>query len=428
MAETRAYLVDDHRRYPYLRPYLREWFRDSLTVVPLLFLVGTILLFPLMRLIDIRLIGDTSPVKNIPGQTVAAVSISSVIAISMLSFMGVIFSITLVALQLANQQFSPNIVRKFEGSGTVKVAMGLFIAAFVYALLLLLDASAGGAEQTRLASLTMVLLLVTASVVIFVIYVKEILQMLRIGKVIGAIVNDTHQAIDNNFPQASAYITADFSVTEDPSLLVRYFDPPSSFLVDRAPQGTLKAVNDVRLLRLAQEHDCYLQVLFKVGDHIMRGDPVVEVYGASDIEPREILAQFVVGDERNLFQDPAFGFRQLVDIASHALAGGVNLPSIAAMVIDNLTELLLQISRRPAPTGFYADSFGQIRLQRPLRSWEDYVDLAFTDIRTYGADDPLVQRSLVKAFDRLLLQVPGSYKSSIEQQCFLVDAAFNENA
>ena len=184
----------------------------------------------------------------------------------------------------------------------------------------------------------------------------------------------------------------------------------------------------MRLLRLAQEHDCYLRVLFKVGDHIMRGDPVVEVYGASDIDPREILTQFVVGDERNLFQDPAFGFRQLVDIASHALAGGVNLPSIAAMVIDNLTELLLQISRRPAPTGFYADSTGQIRLQRPLRSWEDYVDLAFTDIRTYGADDPLVQRSLVKAFDRLLSQVPGSYKTSVEQQCLLVGVGFDENA
>ena len=97
----------------------------------------------------------------------------------------------------------------------------------------------------------------------------------------------------------------------------------------------------MRLLRLAQEGDCYLRILFGVGDHIMRGDPIVEVYGTNNVEPKEILAQFVVGDERDLFQDPAFGFRQLVDIASHALAGGVNLPSIAVMVIDNLTELLL---------------------------------------------------------------------------------------
>ena len=197
MAKTQALLVDNHQRYPYLRPYLREWFRDSLTIIPLLFLAGAILLFLLMRFVDLSLIAN---VRNLPGQISAAEAISSVIAISMLSFMGVIFSITLVALQLANQQFSPHIVRKFEGSGTVKVAMGLFIATFVYALLLLRESSAAGEGNTQWASVTMALLLVIASVIIFVIFVKEILQMLRVGKVIAAVVNDTHQAIDYNFP------------------------------------------------------------------------------------------------------------------------------------------------------------------------------------------------------------------------------------
>jgi uncharacterized membrane protein len=246
--------------------------------------------------------------------------------------------------------------------------MGLFIATFVYALLLLRESTASG-EDTQLASSTMALLLVIGSVVFFVIFVREILQMLRIGKVIGVIVNDTHQAIDNNFPRERAYITAEIPAFDEPSLIIRYLDPPSSWMVDREQQGLLKAVNEVKLLRQANEGDCYLRVLFQVGDHIMRGDPVIEVYGVGDIDLQDVLTQFVVGDERNLFQDPAFGFRQLVDIGTHALAGGVNLPSITALVIDNLTELLLQISRRPAPTGYYADSTGQIRLQRPLRSF-----------------------------------------------------------
>jgi uncharacterized membrane protein len=415
LTKTQALLVDNQERYPYLRPYLREWYRDSLTVIPFLFIAGAILLFFLMGFIDLYLV-ETLDV--LPGQIAAAEAISSVIAVSMLSFMGVIFSITLVALQLANQQFSPHIVRKFEGSGTVKMAMGLFIATFVYALLLLRESSGG--QNSQMASVTIVLMLVIGSVIFFVIFVKEILQMLRIGKVIAAIVDDTHHAINENFPRENAYVTAEIPVPDEPSLIVRYFDPPSSLLVDRAPQGMLKVVNDVQLLRMAQHGEYYLRVLFQVGDHIMRGDPVVEVYGANDIDTQQILSQFVVGHERNLIQDPAFGFRQLVDIATHSLGGGVNLPSIAALVIDNLTELLLQISRRPTPSGYYADSTGQIRLLRPLPTWEDYVDLAFADISYYGANHPLVQNKLVEAYDRLLEHVPEDYKTRLIQQCDMI--------
>lgn len=418
--QSRALLIDDQRRYPYLRPYLREWFDDSLTIVPLLFLIGAILLFLLMRSVDIYLVGEAA-VENLSGQTEAAAAISSVIAVAMLSFMGVTFSITLVALQLANQLFSPNIVRKFEGSITVKMAMGTFIATFVFSLLLLREASAA-TERAQLASMSTALILVVTSVVVFVIFVREILQMMRIAKVIAAIVEDTHAAIDENFPRESAYVLADSPPPGQPSQIVPYLDPPSSILINRAPQGILKAINDVRLLRLAQHHNCTFRVLFRVGDHIMRGDPVVEVYGTNQALPREILAQFVVGHERSMFQDPAFGFRQLVDIASHALASGVNLPSVAALAIDNLTELLLQIARRPAPSGLYADTEGKIRLQRPLLSWEDYVDLAFQEIAQYGSGHPLVQRELTESFDRLLQYVPEGYKPPVARMCLLLDS------
>jgi uncharacterized membrane protein len=428
MAETQALQIKDGRRYPYLRPYLREWFRDSLTIVPILFLIGGILLFLLMRFVDIRLLGSMRLSQNPAGQIDAAISISSVIAISMLSFMGVIFSITLVALQLANQQFSPHIVRNFEGSATVKIAMGLFIATFVYALLLLREASSGGGGNNQVASLSVALLLVIASVVIFVIFVREILQMLRIGKVVSKIVNDTHHAIDKNFPRDTAYITAELPPVDDPTQIVLYLDPPSSLVIDRAPQGILKAINDVHLLRMATEMDCFFHILFHNGDHIMRGDPIVEVYGTNEELSKDILAQFVVGNERNLYQDPGFGFRQLVDIASHALATGVNLPSIAVLVIENLTELLLQIARRPAPTGYYADEAGRIRLLRPLHSWDDYVDLAFTEISHYGCDHPLVERTLVQAYDRLLAHVPQDYKPPVEEQCAKLNDILAQNA
>ena len=52
----------------------------------------------------------------------------------MLTFVGVVFTITLVALQLASAQLSPRVIRTFVRSGITKLAFGLFLATFAYAI------------------------------------------------------------------------------------------------------------------------------------------------------------------------------------------------------------------------------------------------------------------------------------------------------
>jgi uncharacterized membrane protein len=58
----------------------------------------------------------------------AADAILGVIAASMLTFGGVVFTITLVALQLASAQLSPRVLRTFVRSSLTKVEFGLFLA------------------------------------------------------------------------------------------------------------------------------------------------------------------------------------------------------------------------------------------------------------------------------------------------------------
>jgi uncharacterized membrane protein len=53
----------------------------------------------------------------------------------MLTFLGVVFSITLVAVQMGSAQFSPRVVRTFSRSSITKVTLGTFMATFIYALL-----------------------------------------------------------------------------------------------------------------------------------------------------------------------------------------------------------------------------------------------------------------------------------------------------
>ena len=59
------------------------------------------------------------------------------IAAAMLSFIGLVFTITIVALQLASSQFSPRVLRTFLRDRGSQISLGVFVATFVYALVML---------------------------------------------------------------------------------------------------------------------------------------------------------------------------------------------------------------------------------------------------------------------------------------------------
>jgi uncharacterized membrane protein len=61
----------------------------------------------------------------------------SVIATSMLTFTGLVFSITMLVLQAASSQLSPRVMRTFLRDRGNQVVLGLFVPTFVYTLLVL---------------------------------------------------------------------------------------------------------------------------------------------------------------------------------------------------------------------------------------------------------------------------------------------------
>lgn len=69
-----------------------------------------------------------------PGPPSGARSFLSSIIQAMISFTGLVLSITIVVLQLSSGQFSPRVLRMFLGDRTIQVALGIFVATFVYAM------------------------------------------------------------------------------------------------------------------------------------------------------------------------------------------------------------------------------------------------------------------------------------------------------
>ena len=64
-------------------------------------------------------------------------TVLSVIAGSMITVAGVVFSITIVVLSLASSQFGPRLIRNFMNVRANKMVLGTYVATFIYGVLVL---------------------------------------------------------------------------------------------------------------------------------------------------------------------------------------------------------------------------------------------------------------------------------------------------
>ena len=328
-------------------------------------------------------------------RTSTADAVLQVMASSMLTFVGVVFAITLVGLQLASSQLSPRVIRTFVRSAVTKTAFGVFLAAFAFAVTALaFDNVADSAAASRTVAVAATLMGV--SVAVFIVYVTATMRLLEVGWVITAVADEARVAIRRAFPPVEDYHDAEAPQFGEATRTVHLSSVDTRGF--KGVLGTVLGINRPRLVRLATEHGCVIELLPRFGEYVPTGGPVFAVHGGDPPPDAELLACIDLGRARTLYQDPDFGIRQLVDVATQALSPAINQMSTAVQVIDRLHDLLLRIGRRPAPTGLYVDVQGTVRLVEPTTPPAYLLDLAFQEISACGASSAHVTRRLAAAY------------------------------
>ena len=393
----------------------KEWSRESLLVHPVLFMLGAIVLVFITRAIDLNLMANANLSNWWLAKPGVGVPIATQIASSALSFLAIVFSISLVALQLANQQYSPRVISIFERSGTTKITLSLFIGTFVYSILLMIELLRSKAEEVTTISIITNLVLVFACIVAFIFFMRSVMLMIRVTYIITAIADSTREAIENNIPFKEDCVDCPAVFLEKPLQVIRYTrQSNNNIFVKRYEHGVFRALEHSELVQIAAQYNCVLRVLPRFGDYINDGDPIVEVYGERELNPHKVLKAIYVEPERAIYQDPPYGVRMLVDMALQALSPAVNAPTTAYQAILRLTNILDMIGQRPEHSGVFADEDNLVRLLYPVYNWEEYVDLTFSEIILYGKDDLQTRRSLATSFDYLLNKVPAAYRPALE--------------
>jgi uncharacterized membrane protein len=348
----------------------------------------------------------------ITGGPDAALNVLGTIAASMVSLATLVLTITMVVVQLAMGQFSPRIVQTFLRDKPSQVAIGLFVATFAHAMLSMREVSLDGDGQVPGIAIVVAYVLVLVSIAMLVVYVTHIGRSLRVSSLIELVGNDTRRLLDERYPEPVQ------SADDDPhAILARKSAVVTGFDRDR-------------LVRLAVEEGCVLHVLVPLGSFVPAGAPLVRVEGSTaDRVGDDVLDAISLRLERTLEEDVAYGFRMLVDVAERSLADSPFLdPTTAVQAIDRLHDGLRQLATRRIDDGDCRDGDGRVRVTIPTMSWNDYVHLAFDEIRLAGTDSPQVSRRLVAALEDLLRVAPEERRPPLREQLHLLREALRGSA
>lgn len=317
-----------------------------------------------------------------------------------------VLTVTLVAIQLAMGQFSPRIVRALLDDRRDQFAIAVFSATFTFCLFSLRAIDTGpGAPVPGVTICTAFVLTITSGAALFL-FVNHAGHRLRVAGLVDLVGDQLRQELEKRYPLPT------FQQPSDPSVVI----------ADRS--GNVIHIAKRQLVEVARRADCRLELVPTMGDFVIKGAPLFRVLGdARGLDRARLRRLVVLSDERTHNDDPAYGFRKLVDVAQRALGTGQNDATTAVQVINRLHDCLRQLAPRPFPAAEHVDDYGQLRLVIRSLDWDGYVRLAFDEIRLAAGPYPQATRRLQAALQDLKAVAPPDRRPPLERQLRLLEQA-----
>jgi uncharacterized membrane protein len=338
--------------------------------------------------------------------TSAAMTIYSAIASGMIALTGIVFSLTFVMIQFSASAYSPRLVLLMARDPFLAHGLGMFIATFVYAIAALAWLDRANAARVPLVSFCLVVALLLASMGMFIALIERV-GMLQVNRMLAFIADQGRKVITATYsPLNLAPVSAapyDFSKMR-----------PAQTLIHHGQPRAVQSIDIATLVQVATAHDAVIEVVASVGDIVAELMPVLHVFGATRRIDERLLADALdLGEQRTFDQDPKYSIRLLVDIAIKALSPAINDPTTATQALDQIGDLLVRLGLRRIEIGTYHDSHGTVRVVVPFPTWEDFLRLAFDEIRHYGAESVQVMRRMRALVSDLISVLPEERRSAL---------------
>ncbi|MCF3130338.1 DUF2254 domain-containing protein [Streptomyces olivochromogenes] len=390
---------------------LRQYVRASLWIVPLLGLVLGVVLA------ECAIAAHRSAWVP-PGWHYSATTASGVLSAivgAMIGLLGFVVTIGVLVVQQATGTLSPRYMRLWYRDRLQKAVLATFTGTFAFAFSLLRKIEPDDVPDL---GVTLAGIGVAVSLVLLLVYLNRFTHNLRPVAIADLVRRMGLNVLDQALTAARAATPTEtgIAVPDDGG-------PVNPVRAERG--GAIQAFHVSGLRAVALRHDCVLVVTHRIGDFVPPGTVLVEVRGDTPgLDPRLLLGMIATGAERTIDQDPAFALRVLVDIAVRALSPAVNDPTTAVQLLDHIDAFLHTIARVELPDRHVlADDRGRPLLVVPGRTWEDYLELAVTEIREYGAGSLQICRRLRAVLNGLSTTVSAERVPAVRKELSLLDAA-----
>jgi uncharacterized membrane protein len=328
----------------------------------------------------------------------AAIGIYSAIASGMLALTGIVFSLTFVMVQFSATAYSPRLVLWIARDPIISHATGVFTATFLYALVSLAWVDRGGTGRVPLLGIVLVTALLVLSIIMFIGLIQRV-SMLQVTRMLVFTGDHGRKIIENLYPP--------FDTPASPISTEICQAPTLQTLFHHGHPRMVQAVDVPALVHIASDAGAVIELAVAVGDAVLESTPILRVRGGVGPLPEAVLGSAIeLGGERTFEQDPKYAIRLLVDIAIKALSPAVNDPTTAVQALDQIEDLLLRLGRRRLEIGAFRDAGGKLRVLIVFPSWEDFLLLAFDEIRFYGANSVQVMRRMMALISEMVSVLP----------------------
>jgi uncharacterized membrane protein len=331
-----------------------------------------------------------------------------------LSFMVFTFGSLLIAIQVASGTLTPRIIATtLLRNSIIRYTVGLFMFTWLLAI----------GVQNRIDQKVHELPLLIAGIfgvlsfAAFFYLIDYASRLLRPISVLSNVGNSGLAVIRDVYPQPSQGPVPAAVKRRGPGV-------PARVVLHDGTAGIVLGANVDKLLREAEASAGVIEFVPQVGDFVALDEPLFNLYGdAGAIGDRVLRSTVVFGSERTMEQDPTFAFRIVIDIALKALSPAINDPTTAVLAIDQLHRMLRSVGTRHLRTDQIADKTGELRFIFRTPNWEDFVHLAFSEIRYYGSANLQIVRRLRAMIENLVQTLPDHRHGELLLQLELLDRA-----
>ncbi|MGA7001641.1 MAG: DUF2254 domain-containing protein [Pseudolabrys sp.] len=387
--------------------YVRDYLRSSLWIVPLIAIPLELAATRILHRLDGSL-GWTFLGVGVPG----AQAMLNAIITATLSFVVFTFGSLLVALQVASGQLTPRIIATvLVRNDVVRYTTGLFIFTLLFAVSAI-NRMQGTVFQLVVFVAACLGILCFAAFLYLIDYAARLLRPISILSRVG---QAGLRVIESVYPEP----TLGANRLEAPR---RELGEPGRVIAHGGTSEIVLAANLHELIAQAQRSNGVIEFVPQVGDFIATDEPLFKLYGgAASLDEGDLRSAVAFGLERTMEQDPTFAYRIVVDIALKALSPAINDPTTAVIAIDQLHRLLRQAGNRNLRTDEILAKSGQLLVLFRTPNWEDFVHLAFTEIRQCGAQNMQIARRLRAMIDNLIETLPKHRHAVLLEELKLLD-------